>query len=163
MNDEKKQQSTAGSDGSLHAGSNGASRTEPQKGKTVTGGCDAGRGSGEPAGERRQMPEEPVSRPVRSVFRKTELHGTPRIRTPEVKNQRRKTIIEESGKPGTGTIPPQAMAAFRDILDTIIGKQDRLYEEMLLNVADLQQQIDALECNALADNRPLAGEGEVIS
>jgi hypothetical protein len=84
-----------------------------------------------------------VRRPVRSVFRKTGLHGTPRARTPGEQNRRRKKIIDESQKPGEKPLSREIITACRDLLDTLIGKQDRLYEEMLLHVADLQQQIDA--------------------
>jgi len=91
------------------------------------------------------VPADPVARPARSVFRKTELHGTPRARTPGETNRRRKEIIDETQRPGEAPLSRQVIAACRALLDTLIGKQDRQYEEMLLHVADLQQQIDALE------------------
>jgi hypothetical protein len=121
----------------------GTSREVSKRDYGSYGADSTGRENEELEWARRHIPDDPV--PVRSVFRKTELHGTPRARTPGEKNRRRKKIIDESQKPGEEPMFRQVITACRDLLDTLIGKQDRLYEEQLLHVADLQQQIDVLE------------------
>jgi hypothetical protein len=146
MKDEAKDTTTAGSDRILMQGSDGRagpSREVSECDHRPSGAGCAGRMNEELEWARRHVPEEPV--PVRSVFRKTGLHGTSRARTPGEKNRRRKKIIDESQKPGEEPVSRQVIAACRDLLDTLIGKQDLLYEEMLLHVADLQRQINALE------------------
>lgn len=89
--------------------------------------------------------DTPVKHPVRSVFRKTELHGTFRNRTTEEKAKLRKRLMEEAGGPDIEELYQPVAEQFRSIIDTIIERQDRATEELLGNLADLQQRIDALE------------------
>jgi hypothetical protein len=86
-----------------------------------------------------------VIRPLRSAFRKTELHGTHRERTPEEKAKLRKKLMEEAGGPDIEALYQPVADEFRSIIDTIIERQDKAQEEMLGYLADLQQQIDAIE------------------
>ena len=146
MTNDDKDTTTAGSEGIPQRRSDGIAGTSREESKcehSRSGADSVGRENEELEWARRHIPADPV--PVRSVFRKTGLHGTPRARTPGGQNRRRQKIIEESQKPGGEPMSRQVITACRDLLDTLIGKQDRLYEEQLLHVADLQQQIDALE------------------
>jgi hypothetical protein len=88
---------------------------------------------------------EPVNHPVRSVLRKTELHGTYRTRTPEEKANLRKRLAEEAGCPDIEELYQPVADQFRSIIDTIIERHDKATEEMICCLADLQQRIDALE------------------
>lgn len=148
MNQQTSESTTAGSAGIPQRSSDGVAGTAREVSQCdhrPSGTACAGRENEELEWARRHVPEDPVSRPIRSVFRKTELHGTPRARTPGETNRRRKEIIDEAQRPGAEPLSRQAIDACRALLDTLIGKQDRQYEELLLHVADLQQQINAIE------------------
>lgn len=89
--------------------------------------------------------EEPVPDPVRNVFRKTELHGT----TPEAKPDKSKKIrrrTKQSLKNAGATVSYHSFeTAFRDFICSLMERQDTMGKDLLLHIADLQQQIDALE------------------
>jgi hypothetical protein len=124
-------------------GTTGTSRSVPhEEHKASEAGSHDGQNKG-PAGARRNPPE--VIRPLRSAFRKTELHGTHRERTPEEKAKLRKKLMEEAGGPDIEALYQPVADEFRSIIDTIIERQDKAQEEMLGYLADLQQQIDAIE------------------
>jgi hypothetical protein len=88
---------------------------------------------------------EPVPQPGGNVFRKTELHGTTTASTPDKgKKTRRRTI--QSLKSPAATVSYQPFeTAFRDFICSLMERQDMMGEDLLLHIADLQQQIDVLE------------------
>jgi len=93
---------------------------------------------------------EPVQRellpqPVRTVFRKTELHGTVPASTPEEGKKIRRRTIQSLKSPGAMVSYQPFETAFRDFICSLMERQDLMGEELLLHIADLQQQIDALE------------------
>ena len=87
-----------------------------------------------------------VHKPVpKSVFRKTELLGiAPPSAPDEIKKARQRTlrIIRD---PDGEVAYRMFEDSFRDFTCSLVERQDKVYDEMLLHVADLQQQIDALE------------------
>jgi len=88
---------------------------------------------------------EPVPQPVRTVFRKTELHGaTPGVTPDDCKKTRRRTM-QSLKSPGSMVSYQPFETAFRDFICSLMERQDLMGEEFLLHIADLQQQIDALE------------------
>ena len=122
----------------------GTSRSAPHDEQTHPGAWNAGRENGVQA--RAGKPAAPpVRHPVRSVFRKTELHGAYTARTTEEKARLRKRLMKEAGGPDIEELYQPVADQFRSIIDTIIERQDRATEELLANLADLQQRIDALE------------------
>jgi len=124
-------------------GTTGASRSVPRDEHKPSEARSHDGQNKETAGAHRNLPE--AIRPLRSVFRKTELHGTHRERTPEEKAQLRKKLMEEAGGPDIEALYQPVADEFRSIIDTIIERQDRAQEEMLAYLADLQQRIDAIE------------------
>jgi len=81
----------------------------------------------------------------RSVFRKTELNGIAPPSTPnEIKKARQRTM-KNIRDPDSAIAYRPFEDAFRDFTCSLVEREDRVYDEMLLHVADLQQQIDALE------------------
>jgi hypothetical protein len=87
-----------------------------------------------------------VRRPARTVFRKTELLGIAPPSEPDAIRKARQRTLKSIRDPG-GTIAYRPFEdAFRDFVCSLVERQDRVYDEMLLHVADLQQQIDALAC-----------------
>ena len=145
----KNNTTTAGSERVPQPGSEGtagASRSVPHDEHKPSGAESNDGQNKELAWARRNVPEdERVIRPLRSVFRKTELHGTHRERTPEEKAKLRKKLMEEAGGPDIAALYQPVADQFRSIMDTIIERQDRANEELLGYLADLQQRIDALE------------------
>jgi hypothetical protein len=99
-----------------------------------------------------------VRKPARSVFRKTELLGIAPPSTPdEVKKARQRTlrIIRD---PDGEVAYRMFEDSFRDFTCSLVERQDKVYDEMLLHVADLQQQIDALELR-LEEARCVSADG----
>ena len=86
-----------------------------------------------------------VHKPAKSVFRKTELLGiAPPSEPDEIKKARQRTLKNIRDPDGEVAYRPFE-DAFRDFICSLVERQDKVYDEMLLHVADLQQQIDALE------------------
>jgi hypothetical protein len=86
-----------------------------------------------------------VHKPARSVFRKTELLGiAPPTEPDAIKKVRQRTLRNIRDPDGTIAYRPFE-DAFRDFTCSLVERQDKVYDEMLLHVADLQQQIEALE------------------
>jgi len=109
------------------------------------------------------MPEdEPKPGKTKSVFRKTELHGTAPPSTPdEHKRIRRRTMQNLKAPDGSVAYGPFE-SAFRDFICSLMERQDLKAEEMLLQCADLQQRLDVLEDRleqycALSAGTPEAG------
>ena len=94
----------------------------------------------------RKVPyDESPLRPVRSVLRRTELHGTAPSSTQDAIKKKRKRTNRELKNP-TGAVPYAAFEiAYRDFICSLMEHQDMLREEMFLHIADLQQQIIVLE------------------
>ena len=89
--------------------------------------------------------QEPVPQPAGNVFRKTELHGTTTASTPdEGKKIRRRTMQSLKSSAATVSYIPFE-AAFKDFICSLMERQDMMGEELHHHIADLQQQIDALE------------------
>jgi hypothetical protein len=88
---------------------------------------------------------EPVPQPVRTVFRKTELHGTTTVSTPVEGKKIRRRTMQHLKSPGAAVSYQPFETAFRDFICSLMERQDLMGEELLLHIADLQQQIDALE------------------
>jgi hypothetical protein len=89
--------------------------------------------------------QEPVPQPVRNVFRKTELHGTMPASTPDEGKKTRRRTMQSLKSPGAMVSYQPFETAFRDFICSLMERQDMMGEELLLHIADLQQQIDALE------------------
>jgi hypothetical protein len=88
---------------------------------------------------------ETVPQPVGTVFRKTELHGTTTVSTPVEGKKIRRRTIQSLKSPGAAVSYQPFETAFRDFICSLMERQDMMREDLLLHIADLQQQIDALE------------------
>jgi hypothetical protein len=86
-----------------------------------------------------------VRKPAKSVFRKTELLGIAPPSEPEaIKKARQRTL--KSIRDPCGEVAYRPFEdAFRDFVCSLVERQNNVYDEMLLHVADLQQQLDLLE------------------
>jgi hypothetical protein len=89
--------------------------------------------------------QEPVPQPVRSVFRKTELHGVTPGSTPHAGKKTRRRTMQRLESPGAMVSYHPLEVAFKDFICSLMERQDMVREELLMQSADLQQQIDALE------------------
>jgi len=102
-----------------------------------------------------------VHRPAKSVFRKTELLGIAPPTEPEAIKKARQRILKNIRDPDGEVAYRPFEDAFRDFTCSLVQRQERVYDEMILQVADLQQQIDALE-QRLEETRGVSpGDGEV--
>jgi hypothetical protein len=88
---------------------------------------------------------ETVPQPDGNVFRKTELHGTTTVSTPDKGKKTRRRTMQRLKSPGAAVSYQPFETAFRDFICSLIEHQDMMGEELLLHIADLQQQIDVLE------------------
>jgi hypothetical protein len=122
------------------------SRTVSQADHDRPGGLKTGQEEKELRWAQQHVPEdEPKQRPVRSVFRKTELYGNVSDPGPDAMKKKRKRTEKKLEDP-TGTVScRQLETAFRDFICSLLERQDMIRDELLLHVADLQQRIDALE------------------
>lgn len=89
--------------------------------------------------------KDTARKPVRKVFRKTELHGTGPATTPEECDRLRKRTIQNLKEPGAEISYKSFEAAFKDFTCSLIERQDRIRDEFSYHVADLQQQVNDLE------------------
>jgi hypothetical protein len=138
----------------------GPSREVSKRDHMVSGADRAGQDDEELRWAKRNVPEEPVQRRTRSVFRKTELHGTAPASTPdECRKVRRRTMQNLKAPDGVVAYIPFE-AAFRDFICSLMERQDRKAEEMFLHYADLQQRLDALEERLEKDRVAPAAEPE---
>jgi hypothetical protein len=94
---------------------------------------------------KRHVPKEPGMHPERTVFRKTELHWTMPVFTPDDARKIRQRTIKNLKGPGATILYQPFEKAIRDFTNALIEHQDRVAREILLHIADLQQQIDLLE------------------
>lgn len=98
-------------------------------------------------------------RKVKSVFRKTELWGIAPPSTPaEIKKARQRTMKNLKDPGGVIAYRPFE-DAFREFVCSLMEQQDRVYDEMLMHVTDLQQQLDVLE-RGIAEMRASQGAAE---
>jgi len=122
------------------------SREEAKTEQAVAGPERSGTADEELAWARKHVPgHRTVRRKTRSVFRKTELLGIAPPSTPEEIKKARQRTMKNLKDPG-GVIAYRPFEdAFREFICSLMEQQDRVYDEMLLHVADLQQQLDLLE------------------
>jgi hypothetical protein len=136
----------------------GPSREVSQRDQIVSGAENAGQEENselewakrhvkeEPAPVKQEpVTQEPVPQPVRNVFRKTELHGTMPASTPDEGKKTRRRTMQSLKSPGAMVSYQPFETAFKDFICSLMERQDMMGEELLLHIADLQQQIDALE------------------
>jgi len=133
-------------------GSADAPREVSQRDQIPSGAAGAGRIDEEIAWARRHVQEDPqpapgnpIHRPKRTVFRKTELHGTMPGTTPaEQKKTRQRTLASLKGPDALVSYQPFELA-FRDFTCSLLEQQILIEQNLLMQIADLQQQIDDLE------------------
>jgi|WetSurMetagenome_2_1015567.scaffolds.fasta_scaffold745510_1 hypothetical protein len=123
------------------AGIAGPSREVSQRDQIPSGAAGAGRKNDGKA----QDPKEAGVQPVRGIFRKTELHGELPEMTPAEQRKIRNRTLESLKGPGATVSYQPFEKAFRDFTCSLIEHQYFVEEQMLLRIADLQQQIDVLE------------------
>ncbi|MDD1693349.1 MAG: hypothetical protein LUQ71_01360 [Methanoregula sp.] len=124
----------------------GPSREVSQRDVTISGASHYGQENDELAWARRNAEDdEPVSRPIRNVFRKTELHGTVAPITPDEKKRIRRRTLQNLKDPDADVTYQQFESVFRNFVCSVMERQDMMAEEQSLHVAGLRQQIDALE------------------
>ena len=150
MTDYGKQTRDAGSAGIPQRdriGSTGPSREVSNTDQTVPGTERTGPADEELTWARKHVPGHgTVGQTAGSVFRKTELLGIAPPSEPGAIKKARQRTLKRIRDPG-GTIAYRPFEdAFRNFVCSLVERQDRVYDEMLMHVADLQQQIDALAC-----------------
>jgi hypothetical protein len=89
--------------------------------------------------------QEPVLKPVRNVFRKTELHGAILASTQEGRKKTRRRAKQSLESQGVMASCHRFEVVFKDLICSLMESQDMMGEDLLLHIADLQQQITALE------------------
>ena len=121
---------------------------------------DEGQENSELEWAKRHVPDNcpPSFRPARSVFRKTELHYARSPLSDAEKEKRRRKFLDDLG-PGNdpGSMTGPLVEAFREIIDAVLDRQELLYAELLAEIADLRQEIDAREAGS---HRPDAADAE---
>ena len=140
---------TAGSDGIPQRRSEGVagpSREVSKNDHVPSGAIDAGRENEELEWARRHVPEDgPAFKPVRIVFRKTELSGSEPETSPEERRRIRKNMLKRIRDAGTKISYQPFKTAFQEFIRSLREHQDLVAEKLLLNLADLDQRITALE------------------
>ena len=133
-------------------GISGPSREVSKRNGDTPGAAGVGQENGELEWARKHVlegtgkpVEKPAREPGRGVFRKTELHGTSPGYTPmELKKLRRRTM-QSFRDPGSVVTYGQYEEAHKAFICSLMEHQDLLEENLLMHLADLQQQIDVLE------------------
>jgi hypothetical protein len=140
----------------------GPSREVSQTDNAVPGAGAAGPVNDELKWAKKHVPgKRTVRKPARPVFRKTELLGIAPPTEPEaIKKARQRTMKNIRDPDGTIAYRPFE-DAFRDFVCSLMERQERVYDEMLLHVADLQQQIDMLGDRLEETRRVSSGNAEV--
>jgi len=124
----------------------GPSREVSQRDQSISGTDGIGQNeNSELEWAKQHVKEEPLPQPVRTVFRKTELHGTTTGAKPDALKKIRRRTLQSLKSPGAMVSYQPFETAFKDFICSLMERQDRMGEELLLHIADLQQQIDALE------------------
>ena len=152
-NDENQKTGPAGSIESGSEGVTGPSREVSQRDPESSGAEITGQeenselewGKQHVKEEQSPAKREPVPQPVRTVFRKTELHGATLGSTPDAGKKTRRRTMQSLESPGVTVSYHTFEVAFKDFICSLMERQDMMGEDLLLHIADLQQQIDALE------------------
>lgn len=130
-----------------------------QNDPAVPGTAKTGPADEELAWARKHVPGPGTVGRKTGVFRKTELRGIAPPSTPEEIKKARQRTMKTLKDPG-GVIAYRPFEdAFREFICSLMEQQDRVYDEMLLHVADLQQQVDVLE-RRIAEARASPGSAE---
>jgi hypothetical protein len=164
MTDDEKKANITGPDGiplRESPDSAGSSREVSQGEHAVPGADAAGSANKEPEGAKKHVPgKRTARRPAKTVFRKTELLGIAPPAEPDAIKKARQRTLRNIRDPDGEIAYRTFEDSFRDFTCSLVERQDKLYDEMLLHVADLQQQIDILE-NRLEETRASAGNAGV--
>jgi hypothetical protein len=86
-----------------------------------------------------------VHKPPKSVFRKTELLGIAPPAEPDAVRKTRQRTLKNIRDPDGEVAYRPFEDSFRTFICSLVERQERIYDEMLLHTADLAQRIDALE------------------
>ena len=103
-----------------------------------------------------------VHQPPKTVFRKTELLGIAPPTGPDEIRKARQRTLKNIRDPDGEVAYRRFEDAFRDFICSLVERQDKIYDEMLLHVADLQQRIDLLE-QRLEETRRVSPGGKEAS
>ena len=162
MTNEGKQTNNAGPDGIPQRENTGvpeSSREVSQADHAAPGAGAAGPAKDELEWAKKHVPgKRTARRPARSVFRKTELLGIAPPTEPDAIKKARQRTMKNIRDPDGEVAYRMFEDSFRDFTCSLVERQDRVYDEMLLHVADLRQQIDALE-NRLEVTRRVSSDG----
>jgi len=156
MIDRNHENSDAGSSGIPYAGSDGS--TDDSRMVLM----DEQRGTGpneKPEWARKHMNEGPVQVRTRNVLRKTELHG--RIRTRDDARKTRKHLLHELKDSSNGEVVARFERVLGGFIDTIIERQNRIEDTLLLQIAEIEQRADDLEQRIMERGRTAPTEQEV--
>jgi hypothetical protein len=165
MTDYGKQTRDAGSAGIPQrdsTGSTGPSREVSNTDHAVPVTERTGPADEELAWARKHVPGNGTARrPAGSVFRKTELLGIAPPSEPDAIRKARQRTLKRIRDPG-GTIAYRPFEdTFRNFVCSLVERQDQIFDEMLMHVADLQQQIDAVACRIEESRHASPGGSEV--
>jgi hypothetical protein len=166
MTEARKQSGDAGSEGTPQRENTGVpelSRPVSQTDHAVPEPEGTGPANDELEWAKKHMPgRRSVYKSVpQSVFRKTELHGIAPPSTPGGIKKARQRTMKNIRDPDSAIAYRPFEDAFRDFTCSLVERQDRVYDEMLLHVADLHQQIDMLECR-IAETRRVSSDGREV-
>jgi hypothetical protein len=89
--------------------------------------------------------EEPVLKPVRNVFRKTELHGAIRESTTVKSRKTPGRKMESRARSGVMMSYHAFEVAFKDLICSLMERQDRMNEEIFYKISDLVYRVDDIE------------------
>ena len=163
MTNEGKQTNNAGPDGVPQRENTGVpepSREVSEADHTVPVPGGNGPATEELEWAKKHVPgKRTVHKPVpKSVFRKTELLGIAPPSTPDEMKKARQRTLRTIRDPDGEVAYRMFEDSFRTFTCSLVERQDKVYDEMLLHVADLQQQIDALETR-LEEARCVSADG----
>ena len=165
MTNEGKQTNNAGPDGIPQRENTGvpeSSREVSQADHAAPGAGAAGPANDKTEWAKKHVPgKRTVCKPApRTVFRKTELLGiAPPTEPDAIKKARQRTLINIRDPDGEIAYRPFE-DSFRAFVCSLVERQERIHDEMLLHAADLQQQIDALG-RQRAEQQKSPGNAEV--
>ncbi len=150
MSEERTQSGDAGPEGIPQRENSGVpepSRTVSHNDQALPAPGGSGPANEELAWAKKHRPgRQTVRRPVPgSVFRKTELLGIAPPSTPDAIKKARQRTMRNIRDPNGEVAYRMFEDSFREFTCSLVERQDKVYDEMLLHVADLQQRIDTLE------------------
>lgn len=162
MTENGKETTTAGSDRVPQRkgdGVTGPSREVSKRDHDPSGAGNAGRGNEGTGRARQHLPEDRPEVRSRGAFRKTELHGT--VRTKEDAKKFRQRILQSLKESGYAEAVSQFETVLRELIDTVIERQNLTEDTLLLQIADLRQQADDLE-QRLGETRSTATDNPEV-